>query len=91
MEARFDGLCVSYFPLHCGLTQQKIHIVFSSIKLLLGLIHPKHKGVITMKLPLLAMVAALFLGGCSNTWEGVKDDSSEIYNESKETVHEATE
>ena len=44
-----------------------------------------------MKLPLLAMVAALFLGGCSNTWEGVKDDSSEIYNESKETVHEATE
>lgn len=44
-----------------------------------------------MKYPLVAIALALFLSGCSNTWEGVKDDSSEIYHESKETVHDATE
>lgn len=44
-----------------------------------------------MKFSILAMVTALFLGGCSSTWEGVKDDSSDIYNDTKETIHEATE
>ncbi|MDG3086459.1 entericidin EcnAB [Vibrio hannami] len=44
-----------------------------------------------MKLSIVAVVMALFLGGCSNTWEGVKDDSSKIWKDTKEAVHEATE
>ena len=44
-----------------------------------------------MKLPLLAIAVTLVLAGCSNTWEGVKEDSSKAYENTKETIHEATE
>lgn len=44
-----------------------------------------------MKYPLIAIALTLFLSGCSSTWEGVKDDSSEIWSSTKETIHEATE
>ncbi len=44
-----------------------------------------------MKMSLLVVAIALVLGGCSNTWEGVKDDSSKVWNDSKEAVHTATE
>lgn len=44
-----------------------------------------------MKKLLLLVAATLFLAGCSNTWNGVKDDSSKIWNDTKEAVHEATE
>jgi predicted small secreted protein len=46
---------------------------------------------LNMKYSLAAIALALFVSGCSNTWQGVKQDSSEIYESSKETVHEATE
>lgn len=35
--------------------------------------------------------ATLYLSGCSATWEGVKEDSSNAWDSTKETVHEATE
>lgn len=44
-----------------------------------------------MKFPLLAIAFTLLLSGCSGTWEGVKQDSSKIYNDTKEAIHEATE
>lgn len=44
-----------------------------------------------MKFSLIAVVMALLVGGCSNTWEGVKDDSSKIWKDTKEAVHKATE
>jgi predicted small secreted protein len=44
-----------------------------------------------MKKLMLLVTAALFLAGCSNTWNGVKDDSSKIWNDTKEAVHKATE
>lgn len=44
-----------------------------------------------MKYPLIAIMLALFLSGCSSTWEGVKNDSSDIWNDTKETIHDATE
>ncbi|WED22272.1 entericidin EcnAB [Vibrio sp. JC009] len=44
-----------------------------------------------MKLSVIALMAALFLAGCSNTWQGVKDDSSKIWKDTKEAIHEATE
>ncbi len=44
-----------------------------------------------MRLSLLVVAIAFVLGGCSNTWEGVKDDSSKVWNDSKEAVHTATE
>ncbi|RDL44849.1 entericidin EcnAB [Marinomonas piezotolerans] len=43
-----------------------------------------------MKYPLLAIALTLFLSGCSSTWEGVKDDSSDIWNDTKETINDAT-
>ncbi|WP_375748694.1 entericidin EcnAB [Vibrio sp. HN007] len=44
-----------------------------------------------MKFAALLAVLALFVGGCSNTWEGVKEDSSKVWNDTKEAIHEATE
>lgn len=44
-----------------------------------------------MKLPLLAIAVTLVLAGCSNTWEGVKEDSSKAYESTKETIHDTTE
>ncbi|UGA55697.1 entericidin EcnAB [Vibrio sp. VB16] len=44
-----------------------------------------------MKASLIAIVITFFLIGCSNTWDGVKEDSSTIWNDTKETIHEATE
>ncbi len=44
-----------------------------------------------MKYPLIAIMLTLFLSGCSSTWEGVKNDSSDIWNDTKETIHDATE
>ncbi|CUB03581.1 hypothetical protein [Marinomonas fungiae] len=44
-----------------------------------------------MRFSLFAIVFTLLLGGCSSTWEGVKQDSSDIWNSTKETIHDATE
>ncbi|KGY14181.1 entericidin EcnAB [Vibrio tubiashii] len=44
-----------------------------------------------MKNTLLIIAAALFIAGCSNTWDGVKEDSSKVWNDTKEAIHEATE
>ncbi|SHO57318.1 entericidin EcnAB [Vibrio quintilis] len=55
-----------------------------------------------MKFILTAVTMALFLSGCSGTWEGVKSDSAEIWSKTKEVtsdavqgtkeaIHEATE
>ncbi|MGF1776636.1 entericidin EcnAB [Vibrio nomapromontoriensis] len=44
-----------------------------------------------MKNLLLLIAITFFISGCSNTWNGVKDDSSKIWNDTKEAVHEATE
>jgi len=32
----------------------------------------------------------VFSSGCSGTWEGVKSDSSEAWNATKKSIHEAT-
>ncbi|PKF79692.1 entericidin EcnAB [Vibrio sp. vnigr-6D03] len=44
-----------------------------------------------MRMSFLIVAMSFVLGGCAKTWEGVKDDSSEIWKETKETIHEATE
>ncbi|MCG7488550.1 entericidin EcnAB [Vibrio sp. Of14-4] len=33
----------------------------------------------------------LLVAGCSNTWQGVKDDSSKVWEDTKQAIHEATE
>lgn len=38
----------------------------------------------------LAAVSLLATTGCSKTWSGVKQDSSALWNDTKEVVHEAT-
>lgn len=43
-----------------------------------------------MKLSILALAVAFFVTGCSNTWNGMKDDSSKAYHETKQAIHEAT-
>ena len=35
-------------------------------------------------------VTALVSSGCSKTWSGVKQDSSELFIDTKEVIHEAT-
>jgi PBP1b-binding outer membrane lipoprotein LpoB len=35
--------------------------------------------------------AILFMGGCSSTWEGVKDDTSNAWNNTRKGLHNATE
>ena len=37
------------------------------------------------------LTAILFLSGCSATWEGVKEDSSNAWCSTKETINEMTE
>lgn len=37
------------------------------------------------------LTAILFLSGCSATWEGVKEDSSNAWYSTKETINEMTE
>ena len=45
----------------------------------------KKTGILT------AIVAlGMMMSGCSKTWSGVKQDSSEAWNASKKAVHEAT-
>ncbi|USD67217.1 entericidin EcnAB [Vibrio sp. SCSIO 43136] len=44
-----------------------------------------------MKKVLFTITLALFMVGCAKTWDGVKEDSSKIYNDTKEAIHEATE
>lgn len=44
-----------------------------------------------MKASLIAVIISFFLIGCSKTWDGVKEDTSTIWNDTKETIHEATE
>lgn len=39
----------------------------------------------------LLLMLGLFVGGCSQTWKGVKEDSSTIWNDTKGAIHEATE
>jgi hypothetical protein len=39
----------------------------------------------------LTLLGMLFLNsGCSGTWEGVKSDTSDAWDTTKETIHEAT-
>lgn len=44
-----------------------------------------------MRVSLLLVAITFFVSGCSNTWDGVKDDSSTIWDNTKEAIHEATE
>ena len=40
---------------------------------------------------LLSVLTILVMSnGCSGTWEGIKNDSSQAWQSTKETVHEAT-
>lgn len=32
----------------------------------------------------------LFLSGCSSTWNGIKEDSSNAWNKTKKSINEAT-
>ena len=43
-----------------------------------------------MKVSLIATVMVLLIGGCSNTWQGVKEDSSQVWDDTKQAIHEAT-
>lgn len=35
-------------------------------------------------------VVALFVSGCSSTWQGIKSDSSKAWNDTKHAIHDAT-
>jgi PBP1b-binding outer membrane lipoprotein LpoB len=35
--------------------------------------------------------AILFMSGCSSTWEGVKEDTSNAWNNTRKGLHNATE
>lgn len=37
-----------------------------------------------------ALIVILFLSGCSATWGGVKQDSSDAWNATKRTINNAT-
>ena len=43
-----------------------------------------------VKVLLFAIFAIMIVSGCSKTWSGIKQDTSEIFNDSKEAIHEAT-
>ncbi|WFB50845.1 entericidin EcnAB [Vibrio coralliilyticus] len=43
-----------------------------------------------MRVSLIVTTIALLIGGCSNTWQGVKDDSSKVWGDTKQAIHEAT-
>ena len=36
------------------------------------------------------LTAIMYLSGCSATWEGVKEDSSNAWDSTKEAIHDAT-
>ncbi|MCF6310600.1 MAG: entericidin EcnAB [Sulfurimonas sp.] len=36
------------------------------------------------------ILSAILFSGCSSTWEGVKEDSSEAWSNTKKAVNEAT-
>lgn len=42
------------------------------------------------KLLLFLTVVALLSTGCSRTWSGIKQDTSEVILDTKEVIHEAT-
>ena len=42
------------------------------------------------KILILLAVTTLMMTGCSKTWSGVKQDSNEVYQDTKEVIHEAT-
>ena len=42
------------------------------------------------KLLMLLGLATLIFSGCSKTWSGIKQDSSEVYQDTKGAIHEAT-
>lgn len=44
-----------------------------------------------MRFSLILAALAFTMGGCSNTWDGVKEDSSKVWTDTKEAIHEATE
>lgn len=44
----------------------------------------------TILTALLTLIAVTFLSGCA-TWDGVKKDTHEAYDKTKEAIHEATE
>lgn len=44
-----------------------------------------------MRFSLIIATLAIVLGGCSSTWNGVKEDSSKVWKDTKEAIHEATE
>lgn len=37
-----------------------------------------------------SVLGLLFMSGCSSTWSGVKEDTSNAWKKTKETIHEAT-
>jgi len=39
---------------------------------------------------LLLTLTALMTTGCSKTWSGIKQDTHEVYENTKETIHEVT-
>ncbi|MCF6339203.1 MAG: entericidin EcnAB [Sulfurimonas sp.] len=45
----------------------------------------------TIILSISILSVLLLNSGCSNTWQGVKKDSSSAWKKTKETIHEATE
>ena len=42
-----------------------------------------------MKLKVAAVAIAILLSGCAQTWEGVKEDSSAIWDKTKQTTQDA--
>jgi len=43
-----------------------------------------------IKVLLFTIFATLMIAGCSKTWSGMKQDTAEIFNNSREAIHEAT-
>lgn len=43
-----------------------------------------------MKNIILCSILALGISGCSKTWSGIKQDSSELFTDTKEVIHNAT-
>jgi len=42
------------------------------------------------KVLILLAFVSLMTAGCSKTWSGIKQDSSEVYQDTKGVIHEAT-
>lgn len=43
-----------------------------------------------MRAALILTTLTLLIGGCSNTWQGVKEDSAKVWKDTKKAVHDAT-